>query len=80
MQPVVTPAEMGEADRYTISSGTPEEVLVERAGRAVARHALRLLGGTYGRRVVVVRVFIKKTQKAPERELRLARERAKGVT
>src|SRR5438477_4360648 len=54
VQPVVTPAEMGEADRYTISSGTPEEVLVERAGRAVARHALRLLGGTYGRRVVVV--------------------------
>ena len=54
MQPVVTPAEMGEADRYTIASGTPEEVLVERAGRAVARHALRLLGGTYGRRVMVV--------------------------
>ena len=31
------------------------------------------------RRVVVVRVFIKKTQQTPERELRLARERAKGV-
>ncbi|HEY5173020.1 MAG TPA: NAD(P)H-hydrate epimerase, partial [Acidimicrobiia bacterium] len=54
MQPVVTPAEMGEADRETISSGTPEAVLVERAGSAVARHALRMLGGTYGRRVVVV--------------------------
>ena len=54
MRPVVTPAEMGEADRRTISAGTPEAVLVERAGGAVARHALRMLGGAYGRRVVVV--------------------------
>jgi hydroxyethylthiazole kinase-like uncharacterized protein yjeF len=52
--PVVTPTEMGEADRRTISDGTPEAVLVERAGGAVARHAVRMLGGTYGRRVVVV--------------------------
>jgi ADP-dependent NAD(P)H-hydrate dehydratase / NAD(P)H-hydrate epimerase len=52
--PVVTPAEMGEADRETISDGTAESVLVERAGAAVARHALRMLGGVYGRRVVVV--------------------------
>jgi ADP-dependent NAD(P)H-hydrate dehydratase / NAD(P)H-hydrate epimerase len=55
VQAVVTPAEMGEADRRTISAGTPEAVLVERAGGAVARHALRMLGGVYGRRVVVVR-------------------------
>ncbi len=54
MRPVVTPAEMGEADRRTISDGTPEAVLVERAGGAVARHALRMLRGAYGRRVVVV--------------------------
>lgn len=33
-----------------------------------------------GQRVVIVRVFIKKTQKTPNRELRLARERAKDVT
>jgi len=46
---------MGEADRRTIAGGTPEAVLVERAGGAVARHALRMLGGAYGRRVVVVR-------------------------
>ena len=32
-----------------------------------------------GRRVVVVRVFVKKTQKAPRREIDLARERAKEV-
>ena len=32
-----------------------------------------------GPRIVVVRVFIKKTQKTPRRELRLALERAKEV-
>lgn len=32
-----------------------------------------------GQRVVIVRVFIKKTQKTPTKELRLARERAKDV-
>jgi phage-related protein len=33
-----------------------------------------------GRRVIVVRVFVKKSQKTPLRELELARERAKEVT
>ena len=32
----------------------PVDVLIERAGAAVARSARRMLGGTYGRRVVVV--------------------------
>jgi len=32
-----------------------------------------------GRRVVVVRVFVKKTQKTPQREIDLALERAKEV-
>ena len=32
-----------------------------------------------GKRAVVVRVFIKKTQKTPRKELELARERAKRV-
>jgi phage-related protein len=32
-----------------------------------------------GSRVVVVRVFIKKTQKTPKRELDIALQRAKGV-
>jgi NAD(P)H-hydrate epimerase len=45
---------MGESDRRAIAAGTPEAELVERAGAAVAAHALRMLGGTYGRRVLVV--------------------------
>ena len=32
-----------------------------------------------GQRVVIVRIFIKKTQKTPRRELELARQRAKEV-
>ena len=51
MIPVVTPAEMREID-----AGAPEPVdtLIERAGAAVARVAFDVLGGSYGRRVVVV--------------------------
>jgi phage-related protein len=33
-----------------------------------------------GRRVVILRVFTKKTQKTPRREIELARRRAKEVT
>jgi hypothetical protein len=49
--PVVTPEEMKAVDR---AAPEPVEVLVERAGAAVARAALSMLGGAYGRRVVVV--------------------------
>ena len=48
---MVTPEEMGEIDR---AAPEPVEVLIGRAGGAVARAAVDLLGGTYGRRVVVV--------------------------
>ena len=33
-----------------------------------------------GHRVVVVRAFIKKSQKTPQRELEIARQRAKEIT
>jgi hydroxyethylthiazole kinase-like uncharacterized protein yjeF len=49
--PVLTPEEMRAVDR---AAPEPEEVLVARAGGAVAREALSMLGGAYGRRVVVV--------------------------
>jgi hydroxyethylthiazole kinase-like uncharacterized protein yjeF len=49
--PVLAPDEMAVVDA---AAPEPVEVLVERAGHAVAVAARRLLGGTYGRRVVVV--------------------------
>jgi hydroxyethylthiazole kinase-like uncharacterized protein yjeF len=49
--PVVTPEEMQSVDA---ASPVAVEVLIERAGAAVAHEALRLMGGAYGRRVVVV--------------------------
>ncbi|HEX7095049.1 MAG TPA: NAD(P)H-hydrate dehydratase [Acidimicrobiales bacterium] len=51
MLPVVTPDEMQAIDA---AAPEPVEVLIERAGAAAAREALDLLGGAYGRRVVVV--------------------------
>ena len=51
MIPIVTSAEMGEIDA---AAAEPVEVLIERAGSAVAWRALRMLDGTYGKRVVVV--------------------------
>jgi hydroxyethylthiazole kinase-like uncharacterized protein yjeF len=51
MLPVLTPDEMAAVDT---AAPEPVEVLIGRAGAAVAREALALLGGTYGRRVVVV--------------------------
>jgi len=50
---VLTRDEMRAADAAALAS-VSHEVLVERAGTAVAHAALRLLGGAYGRRVVVV--------------------------
>lgn len=51
MIPVLTPTEMAAVDA---AAPEPVEVLIERAGAATAAAALRLLGGGYGRRVVVL--------------------------
>jgi ADP-dependent NAD(P)H-hydrate dehydratase / NAD(P)H-hydrate epimerase len=45
---------MRAADAAEIASGTPEDVLMDRAGHACAVVAMRMLGGAYGKRVVVV--------------------------
>ncbi|MGH9224597.1 MAG: NAD(P)H-hydrate dehydratase [Acidimicrobiales bacterium] len=51
MRPIVTPEEMKAIDA---AASEPVEFLIERAGAAVAPEALRMMGGGYGRRVVVV--------------------------
>lgn len=51
MIPVVTPDEMAAIDA---AASEPVEDLIERAGAAVARIALAMMGGGYGRRVVVL--------------------------
>ena len=51
---VLTPAESAELDRATQARGIPADDLMEAAGREVADAALRLMGGAYGRRAVVV--------------------------
>ena len=51
MIPVVTPARMAEIDA---AASEPTNVLIERAGAAVARAAVEVIGGRYGRRVVVL--------------------------
>lgn len=51
MIPVLTPEDVAAVDA---AASDPVEALIDRAGGAVARSALQLLGGAYGRRVVVV--------------------------
>lgn len=52
--PVLTPAQMAAADRATIEAGTPGIELMERAGAACTRAAVRLAGGVGGCRFLVV--------------------------
>lgn len=54
MRPLLLPDEMAEADRAVISSGTPASMLMERAGKAVARTVVALAGGRYGKKVTIV--------------------------
>ncbi len=54
MKPVITPAEAAELDRASQERGIAAADLMERAGAAVARACVDLLGGTYGRRAVVL--------------------------
>jgi NAD(P)H-hydrate repair Nnr-like enzyme with NAD(P)H-hydrate dehydratase domain/NAD(P)H-hydrate repair Nnr-like enzyme with NAD(P)H-hydrate epimerase domain len=51
MIPVLTPDQVRDLDA---AAADPTEVLIERAGHAVARVALDVLGGAYGRRVTVL--------------------------
>jgi ADP-dependent NAD(P)H-hydrate dehydratase / NAD(P)H-hydrate epimerase len=51
MLAVLTPDEMAAVDA---AAPEPVEVLIRRAAGAVAHHAVDLMGGTYGRRVVVI--------------------------
>lgn len=54
MRAVINPRHMRVIDAEATSAGIPLEVLVHRAGEAVARAARRLMGGVYGRTVVLV--------------------------
>lgn len=55
MRPVVTPEQMREVDAAVAAAeGGSLSAAIERAGWAVAERARRMLGGTYGRRVLVV--------------------------
>lgn len=54
MKPLATPEQMARADDATIAAGVSAEVLMERAGSAVARAVIDVMGGRYGRRVAVV--------------------------
>jgi NAD(P)H-hydrate epimerase len=54
VKPILTPDQASALDRETQERGIPAELLMERAGRAVARAAVDVMGGTYGRRAVVV--------------------------
>ena len=54
MLPILSPAESAELDRLSAERGVTVESLMENAGRAVAKAAVDLADGAYGRRAAVV--------------------------
>lgn len=54
MRPIITPAEVVALEAAAFARGIDAATLMERAGHAVARAALALAGGRYGRRITVV--------------------------
>src|SRR5262245_63031925 len=54
MLPILTPAESTAIDRTCADRGIPVDLLMENAGRAVARAAAAVAGGSYGRRAAVL--------------------------
>ncbi len=74
MLPIVTPEEMRAIDR---DARQPVEVLIDRAGGAVERAAVRMLGGTYGR---VVDVIVGPGNNGADGRVAAARLAARGVS
>jgi len=54
MLPILLPSEAAAIDRECLRRGVSVESLMEAAGTAVARSAIAVAGGAYGRRAVVV--------------------------
>ncbi|MEW6058630.1 MAG: NAD(P)H-hydrate dehydratase [Actinomycetota bacterium] len=54
MKPVLSPEEASALDRESRARGVPASMLMENAGREVARAAAALAGGLYGRHAAVV--------------------------
>ncbi len=73
MLPIVTPEEMAVIDA---AAPVPSEVLIERAGAAVAWAALRMMGGAYGR---TVNVLCGKGNNGADGRVAARRLAAKGV-
>lgn len=61
--------------RTSNTSGSLWEIRV--SGKSGIARALYVT--VIGKRVVILRVFMKKTQKTPRREIELARQRAKDI-
>jgi ADP-dependent NAD(P)H-hydrate dehydratase / NAD(P)H-hydrate epimerase len=76
MRPVVTPEEMAAIDA---AAPEPVDVLIGRAGSATARAALDMLGGTYGRRIVVVAGKGNNGNDGRDAAVRLARRGARVI-